>query len=619
MANFLSRLLRAGASTRVPAFDQKASRTGPLIAHLTYGGARTAPRDAVELTRLGYARNPVAYRAVRMVAEAAASISWRAYEGRDEIDDHPALALIARPNPVEIGPAFLEGLISNLLLFGNAYVEAARIDGEVRELYGLRPDRMAIIPGPNGWPAGFEYQAGGERVRYDMVGEGVSPILPLKFFHPLDDHYGFAPVQAAQCALETHDAAANWNRALLDNAARPSGALVYSGPDGTALSDEQFTRLKAELEENFSGPTNSGRPLLLEGGLDWKALSLSPKDMDFIQAKHAAAREIALAFGVPPLLLGLPGDNTYANYQEANRAFWRQTVIPLVARIQKSFAAWLAPAYGAFTFDYDVDRLDALADERAKEWTRIGAASFLTDDEKREAVGYGPRVKKDGGGEGGDVAATPDGETGDGPGGGGDGANGGAWRNQPRDAEGRWTDLGGGASVTSVAYSDRLPPDALDPVVVTKEDGTPLTNPSAPNPDKPIMRPQGFPPEVFITKGEVISDLRNMKPDNTFAADLMLLRDLSRFKQGGPLDMQRLTGEFDTKYVDYATIAIGLHNAAAGLPRDASLLIQNLYARAFSTYPEGTPMSADYPGLPVRNVINTDIGYAMFKQLRPNH
>ena len=471
MANFLSRLLRAGASTRVPAFDQKASRTGPLIAHLTYGGARYAPRDAVELTRLGYERNPVAYRAVRMVAEAAASIAWRAYEGRDEIDDHPALALIARPNPVEIGPAFLEGLISNLLLFGNAYVEAARIDGEVRELYGLRPDRMAIIPGPNGWPAGFEYQAGGERVRFDMVGEGVSPILHLKFFHPLDDHYGFAPVQAAQCALETHDAAANWNRALLDNAARPSGALVYSGPDGTALSDEQFTRLKAELEENFSGPSNSGRPLLLEGGLDWKALSLTPKDMDFIQAKHAAAREIALAFGVPPLLLGLPGDNTYANYQEANRAFWRQTVIPLVARIQKSFAAWLAPAYGAFTFDYDVDRLDALADERAKEWTRIGAASFLTADEKREAVGYGPRVKKDGASEGGDVSATPDGETGDGPGGGVDGANGGAWRNQPRDAEGRWTDVGGASSEGANSAQATQNPD--DVAVVSSDQPSP--------------------------------------------------------------------------------------------------------------------------------------------------
>jgi HK97 family phage portal protein len=392
MANFLSRLFGAGASMRAPQLDHKASRAGPLIAHLTYGGARHAPRNAVELTRLGYEGNPIAYRAVRMVAEAAASIAWRAYEGRDEIDDHPALALLARPNPVEIGPAFLEGLISNLLLFGNAYVEAARIDGELRELYALRPDRMAIIPGPNGWPAGFEYQAGGERVRFDMVGEGVSPILHLKFFHPLDDHYGFAPVQAAQCALETHDAAANWNRALLDNAARPSGALVYSGPDGTALSDEQFTRLKAELEESFQGAANAGRPMLLEGGLDWKPLSLTPKDMDFLEAKAGAAREIALAFGVPPLLLGLPGDNTYANFAEANRSFWRQTVIPLATKVHQSIAHWLAPSFGPVEALPDFDRIDALSDERDALWSRIGAAEFLTDDEKREAVGYGARV-----------------------------------------------------------------------------------------------------------------------------------------------------------------------------------------------------------------------------------
>ena len=59
-------------------------------------------------------------------------------------------------------------------------------------------------------------------------------------------------------------------------------------------------------------------------GLDWKAMSLTPKDMDFMEAKHSAAREIALAFGVPPMLLAIPGDNTYSNYQEANRVFWRR-------------------------------------------------------------------------------------------------------------------------------------------------------------------------------------------------------------------------------------------------------------------------------------------------------
>ena len=228
-----------------------------------------------------------------------------------------------------------------------------------------------------------------------MTRDGLPPILHLKLYNPLDDHYGLPPLAAAQVALDTHNAAGFWNKALLDNAARPSGALVYSGADGAHLTDAQFDRLKGELEENFSGALNAGRPLLLEGGLDWKAMSLSPKDMDFIEAKAAAAREIALAFGVPPLLLGLPGDNTRTNYAEANLAFWRGTVIPTLARIQKSFAAWLAPRYGGdLVIDYDVDRIDALSADRAAEWKRVGDATFLTDDEKRTALGYGPMAKE---------------------------------------------------------------------------------------------------------------------------------------------------------------------------------------------------------------------------------
>jgi hypothetical protein len=195
-------------------------------------------------------------------------------------------------------------------------------------------------------------------------------------------------------ALDTHNAASFWNKALLDNSARPSGALVYAGPEGAHLTDEQFSRLKEELEENFSGATNAGRPLLLEGGLDWKALSLSPKDMDFTESKAGAAREIALAFGVPPLLRGLPGDNTFSNYAEANRAFWRQTVLPLVERVQKSFQAWLQPGFEPFRLDYNADRLEAFASERASEWERVGKAAFLTLDEQREALGYGPAPKE---------------------------------------------------------------------------------------------------------------------------------------------------------------------------------------------------------------------------------
>lgn len=382
MASFLTKWFGAPA-------DRKASRAGALIAHLAMGVARFVPRERIELTRAGYERNPIVYRSVRMIAEAVASVPWRLYSGREEHIEHPLLTLLARPNPFESGPDFIEALVSNLLLYGNAFVEAAQIGGAPREFYALRPDRTSLQPGPKGWPSAYDYTAGGETVTYPVPVSGFSPILHLKQFHPLDDFYGFAPLRAAQGPLDIHNAASAWNRSLLENAARPSGALVYAGPEGATLTDEQFDRLKAELEESFSGARNAGRPLLLEGGLDWKMLSLTPKDMDFVEAKAAAARDIALALGVPPLVLGLPGDNTFSNYQEANRAFWRQTVIPMIGRLQKSFAVWVAPVWGPLAIDYDVDRIDALASERATEWTRIGAADFLTRDEKREAVGYG--------------------------------------------------------------------------------------------------------------------------------------------------------------------------------------------------------------------------------------
>ena len=130
--------------------------------------------------------------------------------------------------------------------------------------------------------------------------------------------------------------------------------------------------------------------MVLEGGLDWKAMSLSPKDMDFMEAKHAAAREIALAFGVPPQLLGIPGDNTYSNYQEANRVFFRATVLPFANRVACALSAWLGGAFGNVRLIVDADQIDALSTDRAALWSRITDAPFLTLNEKRAVVGYGP-------------------------------------------------------------------------------------------------------------------------------------------------------------------------------------------------------------------------------------
>ena len=374
--------------------ETKASRTARLIAFESPGRARWTPRDYAALSREGYLCNAIVHRAVKLVAENAASCCFLAYEGAAERDRHPLLELIARPNPRQDGAAFFEALYSYLLLAGNAYVEAVTLDGQggqhVRELHALRPDRMKVVPGADGWAEAYEYAVAGRSVRFDQAAP-LPPILHLATFHPLDDHYGLSALEAAAVAVDTHNAAAKWNKALLDNAARPSGALVYDGPEGAVLSDGQYERLKRELEEQYQGTRNAGRPLLLEGGLDWKPMSLSPKDMDFMEAKYAAAREIALAFGVPPMLLGIPGDNTYSNYREANRAFWRQTVLPLAAHVGASLAQWLAPAFGeGLTLSIDTDRVDALSSDRMALWERVTKAPFLTVNEKREAVGYGP-------------------------------------------------------------------------------------------------------------------------------------------------------------------------------------------------------------------------------------
>ncbi|RTL71921.1 MAG: phage portal protein, partial [Hyphomicrobiales bacterium] len=376
-------------SSRPP--EAKASRTGPLIALESLHQPVWSPRDYASFAREGVMQNAIVFRAVRMVAEAAASVPLLLYEGDMEIEAHPLLDLIARPNPVATAPDLLEAWYGYLLVSGNAYLEAVATGGEIRELYALRPDRMKVVPGSDGWPEAYDYSTTGESVRFaGEVVPGVRPILHVKLFHPANDHYGLSPLEAAATAIDIHNTASRWNKALLDNSARPSGALVYTARDGN-LSPEQYERLKSELEAGFQGAAHAGRPLLLEGGLDWKSMSLTPKDMDFIEAKHVAAREIALALGVPPMLLGIPGDNTYSNLQEATRSFWRQTVLPLVDRTAKALSAWLGPAWSErLELRADLDRVEALSPEREALWARLEKASFLTPNEKRAAIGYAP-------------------------------------------------------------------------------------------------------------------------------------------------------------------------------------------------------------------------------------
>ena len=362
----------------------------PLIALSLIGAPRWSGRDFSTAAREGVMQNAVAYRCVRMIAESASSVPWLLYDGRKELDTHPLLALLAAPNREEEGSILFERWYAWLQCAGDAYLEAVSAGGDVRELYALRPDRVSVVPDARGWPVAFDYKVDGRTTRLARQADGFMPVLHARLFHPLDDHYGLSPIAAAGTALDVHNAGAAWTKSLLDNAARPSGALVYKGPDGGSLTDEQFNRLKRELEDSYSGAANAGRPMVLEGGLDWRSMSYTPAELDFSRSRDVAAREIALAFGVPPMLLGIPGDNTYANYREANLVFWRQTVLPLVARTARALTNWLAPRFGEnLRLSYDSDAVDALALEREAVWDRLSNATFLTTNERRAAAGYG--------------------------------------------------------------------------------------------------------------------------------------------------------------------------------------------------------------------------------------
>ncbi|NOZ32797.1 MAG: phage portal protein, partial [Alphaproteobacteria bacterium] len=343
------------------------------------------------LSTQGLMHNAVVFRCVRMIAENCARVPFAVTADEGKLTDHPVLGLLK--NPGHGATSLIDCIASYLQISGNAYLEAAIVDDEVRGLYCLRPDRMRVVPGANGWPRAYEYTVRGRTRTIPVAEEGFSKLLHIALFHPLDDHYGLAPLEVAHTSLDIHNAASRWNKSLLDNAARPSGALIYSAASGN-MSEEQFARLKTELEQGYQGAANAGRPMVLEGGLDWKALGLSPKDMDFIEAKNVAAREIALAFGVPPMMLGIPGDNTYANYAEANRALWRLTIVPLVNRIAEALSIWLGPAFeGNWTLVPQFETIEALSADRAALWERVGSANFLNDDEKRELLGIVPRAR----------------------------------------------------------------------------------------------------------------------------------------------------------------------------------------------------------------------------------
>ena len=339
-----------------------------------------------------YFDNVIVHRCVSLIASSASHVPWLVYkkQGSKKVftDNHIAAKLLKKPNPETSGADFFTEAISSLLLYGNSYVFLASYDGSSASgIYNLHPQAVEIVTESNR-PTAYKHKSFGGSKLYpiDRISR-VSRILHFKNYHPSNHLYGLSSLAAAAKSINLYSKTLDWNKALLKNAVKPSGALVFQDGNGY-LTDEQFERLQQQFYDNFSGSSNSGKPLVLEGGLKWQETNNAEKFEKFLELKDSSARDIAIAFNIPPQLLGINGDNTYSNMQEARLALWEENIIPLLDKIADGLSNWLSYWLKEdLLIDFDRDSISALTERRENLWSKITSASFMTLNEKRAFVG----------------------------------------------------------------------------------------------------------------------------------------------------------------------------------------------------------------------------------------
>ena len=377
------------------------TKMSSMVGYFGIGSGEGKQYSYEELAREGYMKNAIVYRCVNEIAKGASSVPFTVKSGDTVLEQHPLIDLLDRPNPLQSNSEFFASLYGYLMLSGNAYtLKVGGVSGQPRELHLLRPDRIKIEGGAGGMPTRYDYMLRGRvEASYEVDQEtGFSELKQTKLWNPMDDFYGCSPLSAAAVEVDQHNLSSKHNINLLNNGARPSGAVVFKPKDESGfhanLTDSQRQQLLTDLNNRFGGTNNAGRPLLLEGDFDWKEMGLSPRDMDFINLKHMSATDIAMCFGVPSQLVGVPDAQTYANVAEARLALYEETIIPHLRKVESDLNEWLVAQFDdRLTFEYVIDEIPALSERRRRIYENVVSAvnaGIMTRNEARELVGLSP-------------------------------------------------------------------------------------------------------------------------------------------------------------------------------------------------------------------------------------
>lgn len=339
-----------------------------------------------------YSKSLYVYACVTKIAQKTASIDWELFRIKNKAGDKeqvfvsPVLDLLYRPNPWQTKGEFFEKYMINKKLAGEAFILKVRNKGgKVVELWNLRPDFMTIVKDKQTFIKGYEFQInGGEIITF-----APEDIIHDAYPNPLDEYGGVSPLSAAQVRVDTEISAVTYQKNFFKNNARPDFFLMSENKIQASQKDE----IKEGWEKRLKGVENSGKGAFLDGGLKYQQVSITQREMDYIDSLKMTRDDILTAFGVPKPIVAITDDVNLANAKTAMEIFLSETIVPEIKRLTEKLNENLV--YVEFGEIYYIDFVDPVpTNEKAVaevQDIQIKNGSLLIN-EAREQVGLEPIV-----------------------------------------------------------------------------------------------------------------------------------------------------------------------------------------------------------------------------------
>lgn len=307
------------------------------------------PRAYKNFAEEGYGANDTVYKCIQYIITNGAAIPPKLYSDEaheHEIKDHPVLDLLKKPNVEQTCVDLFEAILGYFLISGNAYMLAIRPNPNKppAELWALQPDKIKAVVDKTRGIVGYNF---------DDYSDDQNPIPAanigrMKTWNPTDPIYGKSPIEVGAIMIDQQTAAMKWNLALMQNFGKMSGAWVAP----VSLGKNERDALEAKVNDKFAGPRNAGRMPVLDAGMKWQQMAITPVDTDWKTTRSTNAIALANLFNIAPQLIGDTASSTYDNYNQAKAASYTEAIFPILDRFYAMLTNWLLPMFGLEAFLY---------------------------------------------------------------------------------------------------------------------------------------------------------------------------------------------------------------------------------------------------------------------------